>query len=267
MKRSRWPRLHSKASIEISRRHRRATADSSPTTAHRVAGEVSRRRWSRHGQAPDDDRAEKIHRGPRRSPTRKTGALGASPRVKPGDALFVAQRCPLQSHEYVTPMAAALFKAGFGKDEKVTHPESVFAFRDHLTFLDLVMPKRPPRHGPRRSRLKQARASCKQELRRCEHGAPPLRRGPPRREAGRLRGDLSQHGDRRARPPRTDIITGTDSHTCMGRRARAAFAFGVGSTDMANAWFTKRRARHASPRPCSSSSGTHDEGPASAPRT
>src|SRR5437660_5783727 len=34
------------------------------------------------------------------------------------------------------------------------------------------------------------------------------------------------------------IVIGTDSHTCMAG-VLGCFAFGVGSTDMANAWFTK----------------------------
>src|SRR5258708_785461 len=34
------------------------------------------------------------------------------------------------------------------------------------------------------------------------------------------------------------IVVGTDSHTCMAG-VLGCFAFGVGSTDMANAWFTK----------------------------
>jgi homoaconitase/3-isopropylmalate dehydratase large subunit len=38
------------------------------------------------------------------------------------------------------------------------------------------------------------------------------------------------------------VVTGTDSHTCMAG-ALGCFAFGVGSTDMANAWFTQGRAR------------------------
>ena len=34
------------------------------------------------------------------------------------------------------------------------------------------------------------------------------------------------------------LVVGTDSHTCMAG-ALGCFAFGVGSTDMANAWFTR----------------------------
>src|SRR3712207_7776285 len=34
------------------------------------------------------------------------------------------------------------------------------------------------------------------------------------------------------------LVIGTDSHTCMAG-VLGCFAFGVGSTDMANAWYTK----------------------------
>jgi 3-isopropylmalate/(R)-2-methylmalate dehydratase large subunit len=47
------------------------------------------------------------------------------------------------SHEYVTPMAASLFTQALGADAKITEPQSVFAFRDHLTFLGKVM---SPKH-------------------------------------------------------------------------------------------------------------------------
>ena len=69
----------------------------------------------------------------------KAGRIGI-PAVQPGDAFF-ARTDVRFSHEYVTPMAESLFAAQLGKDARVTEPESVFAFRDHLTFLDLVMPK------------------------------------------------------------------------------------------------------------------------------
>src|SRR5204863_3029570 len=62
--------------------------------------------------------------------------------VKPGDALFAVADVRF-SHEYVTPMAEALFKQALGSDARVTEPESVFAFRDHLTFLGKVM---SPKH-------------------------------------------------------------------------------------------------------------------------
>src|SRR6476619_637404 len=62
--------------------------------------------------------------------------------VKPGDALFAVSDVRF-SHEYVTPMAESLFKHALGNDARVSEPESVFAFRDHLTFLGRVM---SPKH-------------------------------------------------------------------------------------------------------------------------
>ena len=60
--------------------------------------------------------------------------------MQPGDALFVRADVRF-SHEYVTPMAESLFRMGLGDEAKIAEPESVFAFRDHLTFLDRVMPE------------------------------------------------------------------------------------------------------------------------------
>ncbi|HJY31054.1 MAG TPA: hypothetical protein VJ306_23665, partial [Pyrinomonadaceae bacterium] len=62
--------------------------------------------------------------------------------VKPGDALFALADVRF-SHEYVTPMAASLFTQALGPDARVSSPESVVAFRDHLTFIGRVM---SPKH-------------------------------------------------------------------------------------------------------------------------
>src|SRR5213592_2073417 len=67
----------------------------------------------------------------------RAGQVGVEA-VKPGDALFALADVRF-SHEYVTPMAEALFKQALGKEARVTEAESVFAFRDHLTFLGRVM--------------------------------------------------------------------------------------------------------------------------------
>src|SRR5690242_13563834 len=67
----------------------------------------------------------------------RAGEIGVEA-VKPGDALFAVADVRF-SHEYVTPMAESLFKQALGKDARVTEPESVYAFRDHLTFIGRVM--------------------------------------------------------------------------------------------------------------------------------
>ncbi len=60
------------------------------------------------------------------------------PAVKPGDEGFVRTDIRF-SHEYVTPMAAIFWRSSVGPGEKVVDPESIFFFRDHLTFLELAM--------------------------------------------------------------------------------------------------------------------------------
>ncbi|GMV13905.1 MAG: 3-isopropylmalate dehydratase [Myxococcales bacterium] len=162
----------------------------------------------------------------------RTGALG-TPAVKPGDALFVRTDVRF-SHEYVTPMADSLFRAGFGDGAKVSEPESVFAFRDHLTFLDLVMPEAHKKMG-----LDAQAASL-----------ATVQDGFSKRHGIRLYGEVTREGrtvgseaichnkviEELALPGQ--VVAGTDSHTCMAG-ALGCFAFGVGSTDMANAWFTR----------------------------
>jgi len=149
--------------------------------------------------------------------------------VKPGDALFAVADVRF-SHEYVTPMAESLFKQALGADARVSEPESVFAFRDHLTFLGRVM---SPKH--REMGL----------LERAE-GLATTQQSFTAQQKIRLYGESPEGGSEAichnavvedlALPGQ--IVIGTDSHTCMAG-VLGCFAFGVGSTDMANAWYTK----------------------------
>lgn len=160
------------------------------------------------------------------------GTLGAAA-VKPGDAFF-ARTDVRFSHEYVTPMADAIFRAEMGEDAKVTDPDSVYAFRDHLTFLDLVMPKSHRDMGLEEQAKKLAVVqddfAAKQGVRLY---------GEVHRDGKLVGSEAICHNkviEEIALPGQ--MVVGTDSHTCMAG-ALGCFAFGVGSTDMANAWYTK----------------------------
>ena len=162
----------------------------------------------------------------------KTDKLGVTA-VKPGDAFF-ARTDVRFSHEYVTPMAESLFVAEMGKDAKVTDPESVFAFRDHLTFLDLVMPRAHRDMGLKEQAEKLA--VVQDDFTKRQH---VKLYGEVHRDGKLVGSEAICHNkviEELALPGQ--LVAGTDSHTCMAG-ALGCFAFGVGSTDMANAWYTK----------------------------
>jgi len=158
----------------------------------------------------------------------RAGSIGVEA-VKPGDALFAVADVRF-SHEYVTPMAESLFKQALGPDARVSEPESVFAFRDHLTFLGRVM---SPKHREM-GLLEKA------------EGLATTQQSFTTQQKIRLYGENPEGGSEAichnavvedlALPGQ--IVIGTDSHTCMAG-VLGCFAFGVGSTDMANAWYTK----------------------------
>src|ERR1043166_1897449 len=157
----------------------------------------------------------------------KAGTVGVES-VKPGDALFAVADVRF-SHEYVTPMAASLFTQALG-DVSITEPTSVFAFRDHLTFLSKVM---SPKHREMGLLEKAEGLATTQESFTEKQGIKLYGANP---EGGSeaichnaVVEDLALPGQ---------IVIGTDSHTCMAG-VLGCFAFGVGSTDMANAWYTK----------------------------
>jgi 3-isopropylmalate/(R)-2-methylmalate dehydratase large subunit len=151
------------------------------------------------------------------------------PSVKPGDGLFAKADWRF-SHEYVTPMAASFLQQALGADAKVREPERVLAFRDHLTFLDRSM---KAEHRAMGLLDVAARLKTVQEVFCTEQGI-------------HLHGELpdgsgsegichSIMAERYAAPGQ--LIVGTDSHTPHSG-ALGCLAFGVGTTDIANAWVT-----------------------------
>src|SRR5947199_10782356 len=127
-------------------------------------------------------------------------------------------------------MAASRLTQALGPDAKVTESESVFAFRDHLTFLNKVM---SPKHRELGLLERAEGLATTQESFTDKQGIKLYGENP---EGGSeaichnaVVEDLALPGQ---------IVIGTDSHTCMAG-VLGCFAFGVGSTDMANAWYTK----------------------------
>src|SRR3954471_5891862 len=156
------------------------------------------------------------------------GAVGVEA-VKPGDALFAVADVRF-SHEYVTPMAESLFKQALGQEARVTEPESVYAFRDHLTFLGRVMSEDKKKMGllERADGLAITQQSFTEEQGiRLYSGTEE--KGSEANCHNAVVEDIALPGQ---------LVIGTDSHTCMAG-VLGCFAFGVGSTDMANAWYTK----------------------------
>ncbi len=149
--------------------------------------------------------------------------------VAPGDAAFVTADLRF-SHEYVTPMASAMWDNTVGPAVAITDRETVLFFRDHLTLLRAVMPEDEIAAG--RLGLADALAARQREF--------------AARMGVRLHGETSDGGsegichtlvlERYALPGQ--VILGTDSHTCQAG-AVGALAIGCGTTEMFNAWFTR----------------------------
>ncbi len=159
------------------------------------------------------------------------GELGV-PSVAPGQSYFI--RADLRfSHDYVTAMADALFRQGFGEDARVTEPESLVLFRDHLTLLGQAL---TPRHRELKLYDHALELKHAQERFAARHGVRLFDEvaGPSGPQSYGICHNvvLDELG-----LPGT-VIIGTDSHTCTAG-ALGALAFGVGSTDMANAFFTR----------------------------
>ena len=156
--------------------------------------------------------------------------------VKPGDEGFVRTDIRF-SHEYVTPMAAIFWQKLVGEEEKIVDPDSVFLFRDHLTFLELAMTKERKAAGL----LDVALELKKKQEDFAESQGVKLYGELPRIGRNQVaRGSeaichskiLEEH----ALPGH--VIIGSDSHTPHAG-AIGCLAFGVGTTAIFNSWMTK----------------------------
>jgi 3-isopropylmalate/(R)-2-methylmalate dehydratase large subunit len=153
------------------------------------------------------------------------------PWVKPGDSGFVRTDYRF-SHEYVTPMAAIFFEEKLGPDARVTDPDTIIMFRDHLTYLHEVMPQERVQLGlldvATQLKDKQQQFAEKQGIR--LYGE---------RLGARLGSEAICHSkmlEEYAEPGQ--LIVGTDSHTPHSG-AIGCIAFGVGTTAIFNSWITR----------------------------
>ena len=162
-------------------------------------------------------------------------AVGA-PYVRPGDEGFTRTDIRF-SHEYVTPMAAIFWRDYVGENESIVDPESVFFFRDHLTFLEIAMTDERKAQGlldvALELKAKQEGFAEQQGVR--LYGELP-RVGPHMAAVGSEAICHSKILEQHALPGH--LIIGTDSHTPHAG-AIGAVAFGVGTTAIFNSWLTK----------------------------
>ena len=159
-----------------------------------------------------------------------------TPFVKPGDEGFIRTDIRF-SHEYVTPMSAIFWRDYVGADERVVDPESIFFFRDHLTFLELAMTDERKAEGllDVALQLKKKQEDFAQEQGIKLYGELP-RLGPNMLVQGSEAICHSKMLEQHALPGQ--VIIGSDSHTPHSG-AMGCLAFGVGTTAIFNSWLTK----------------------------
>jgi 3-isopropylmalate/(R)-2-methylmalate dehydratase large subunit len=147
--------------------------------------------------------------------------------VRPSEAVF-AKADWRYAHEYVSPMAIAAIEREMGANAALHDPSTIVCFADHLTFVHRSMPAERRRVGM----LDLAQAMAQVQQRFCDKHGLKLH-GFLRDREGSEGISHSIMVERYVRPG--ELAVGTDSHTphCG---AVGALAFGIGATEMANAW-------------------------------
>ncbi|MGW5969535.1 aconitase family protein [Streptomyces sp. NPDC055186] len=149
--------------------------------------------------------------------------------VTPGEAYFIETDVRF-SHEYVTPMAAGMFAKEFGPDAAVADPAGCYFFQDHLSLAPSVLQRRAG--GAELIERVHRLGERQQEFATLSKGNFV---GPS--PDGGSRAICHNHIVEHVAEP-GQVIIGTDSHTCTAG-AVGALAFGVGATDIANAWYNR----------------------------
>lgn len=131
-------------------------------------------------------------------------------------------------HEYYTAMAAHLLDEAFGDHVELLNPEQIVLFEDHLSYAE-----RSPTHvnlglltQVRQLSLAHRQFAAKHQLK--DHGYLPNELGSEGISHAMMTELYALPGQ---------LVAGTDSHTPHAG-ALGCFAYGVGTTDMANAFVT-----------------------------
>lgn len=161
-----------------------------------------------------------------------TPVTGSAP--QPGDGAFV--RADLRFiHEYYTGMAAHMLHTTLGEPLALHDPASIVVFEDHTSYVD-----ESPAHVagglvPNMRAMIQAQRDFAARHGLCEHRTLTDAEAA-RDDGGNIAGiSHAMVAERYALPGQ--LVAGTDSHTPHSG-ALGCVAFGVGTTDMANAFVT-----------------------------
>lgn len=136
-------------------------------------------------------------------------------------------------HEYYTGMAAHMLHAAFGKPLRLHHPQTILAFEDHLSYSHKSALHVESGLLPDVRELSSAHRQFASDYGLKNHGY--LSENGNARNEGSEGISHAMMAERYALPGQ--LIVGTDSHTPHSG-ALGCLAFGVGTTDMANAFVT-----------------------------
>ena len=141
-------------------------------------------------------------------------------------------------HEYYTGMAAHMLDHTLGRDHSLRDPESIVVFEDHATYVD-----ESPAHirsglvPNMHSMVRAQRDFVDRHRLRCHRTLTDAEAAEDARAGGRNVAGISHAMIAELYALPGQVVAGTDSHTPHSG-ALGCFAFGVGTTDMANAFVT-----------------------------